>query len=292
MKKLVILSLTLISLMLTACGGESKIEYLAQIEEGSVDSIQITMPMNNPEYGAERKIITDQEEISEFVAMFNSGVIGKEIDDEDVSVGAVSEYVFILDDGQTHVFSFNIMDTNIVYLEDGFKEVVYGDGDTNPLDLYNASQAQELLVDAHGNVIEIDYLDKLFITEVLEEGVLDSFPSYSEYNEEIPYSSNILFNTTTTLEDVEVVRGSIVFLNNDTFVFNIEESLLLVDEFSQEKPILVPIAFESHFNSTGLLFKDNTGNERLFIVIQSGMDGSFHLAEEENFTPKNSVEVK
>lgn len=74
--------------------GNAKKEYLSDIEYNQIDKIQVINSRGNPEYGNYSKIITDENEISQFIDTFNNGVIGSKVKEEEVSIGFSSRYIF------------------------------------------------------------------------------------------------------------------------------------------------------------------------------------------------------
>ncbi len=154
MKKMMNLSLALF-LVLSLVGCQDEMSSLSNFENNGVDKIVVTLAMGNPEYGADSKTITDSNEISEFIEVFNNGHLGGTVSDDDIEIGGVSTYSFYKDDEVIQSFSFNVNDTKVVWYDDKWREVAYPEDSLIPFDLYEQSQGKQNIVDSHGNEMEL-----------------------------------------------------------------------------------------------------------------------------------------
>lgn len=136
-----------VMLALVGCGQEELLEE--KLEEGAVDRIVVTLAMGNPAYGADCRIIVEEEEIEAFLAAFNEAKIGGKLENKDIWVADSSSYR--LYSGQELVAEIicNGNDSERVWIGDGFRQVSYG-GQPLPFELYEASGAEVMVVDAEG----------------------------------------------------------------------------------------------------------------------------------------------
>ncbi|GAA0180907.1 hypothetical protein SH2C18_35200 [Clostridium sediminicola] len=87
----------IILMIFTLSGCNSTKDLLThKIEANDIDKIQIILAMGNPEYDAKSKIITEKDEISSLVDIFNKATIGKKIEDDDIVCSDASKWRFIL----------------------------------------------------------------------------------------------------------------------------------------------------------------------------------------------------
>ncbi len=106
--------------------------------------------MGNPAYGADSKVITNVKEINSFIDTFNSGVIGKEIAAGDVSDCFSSRYVLYYNNEIIREIAFNGNNTNIIWWNDNFRNITYGEGLKTPYELYNDSVSKIVVVNEIG----------------------------------------------------------------------------------------------------------------------------------------------
>ncbi len=154
MKKMINLSLALF-LVLLLVGCQDEMSSLSNFENNGVDKIVVTLAMGNPEYGADSKTITDSNEISEFIEVFNNGQLGGTVSDDDIEIGGASTYSFYKDEEVIQSFSFNVNDTKVVWYDDKWREVAYPEDSLMPFDLYEQSQGKQNIVDTDGNEMEL-----------------------------------------------------------------------------------------------------------------------------------------
>ncbi|TCT17212.1 hypothetical protein EDC18_101510 [Natranaerovirga pectinivora] len=154
MKK-VITIITLFLIVLVVFTGCSKQQLLMseQLNSNSINKIQVITAMGNPDFGAESKIITNTDEIETFVKTFNSGIIGNKVDEKDIGIGSISYYKFFYNDELIAQFTFNVNDTNVIWFNNNYHYVTYGQNLKTPFELYKNSSADIFVVDEKGNII-------------------------------------------------------------------------------------------------------------------------------------------
>lgn len=130
--------------MLWGCGS-AKALLADKINAAEIDRIQIVLSMGNPVYGAASKIITNRKEIQKMVEAFNHATRGKVVKEGDIGIAFPSSYLFSRDGVVRYEFSFNGNDTQRIWLDGQYYSVEYAD-DT-PFELYQASGAEEIIVD-------------------------------------------------------------------------------------------------------------------------------------------------
>lgn len=145
----------ILSTILTVLTGCSEIQLVTEkLESSSIDKIQVITAIGNPMYGADSKIITDKAEIQLFIDTFNSGIIGRKVDDDDLGIGCVSYYDLYLKDKLVARFAFNVNNTNIIWRDNSYYYVIYDEDLKTPWQLYRSSNAETIVVDLEGNEME------------------------------------------------------------------------------------------------------------------------------------------
>ncbi len=152
-KKIIIIGLTIL-LTMTLVGCRDEMSSLSNFENNDVDKIVVTLAMGNPEYGADSKTITDSNEINKFIEVFNNGHLGDTVSDDDIGIGGVSTYVFLKDEEVIQSFSFNVNDTEVIWHNDEWRDVVYPEDSLLPYNLYEQSTSEIVVVDVDGNEME------------------------------------------------------------------------------------------------------------------------------------------
>lgn len=183
MKKIVSLILVLTCVMaLASCSNKST--HLTDLDYNSIDKIQVISSMGNPTYGADSKIITDGNEIKEFIKTFNSGVIGKKVNDDEIGVGFTSEYIFYNNEEKVNQVRFNANNTNVVALDSGCFFVEYGDM-TSPYKLYKNSKSSEIVVDIDGKEMDlIRYNEETYVKSKLTAENIEWLEMYNSLTDD------------------------------------------------------------------------------------------------------------
>lgn len=135
-------------LCLSGCG---KQELLQEKLDGSnIDRAVITLAMGNPAYGAESKTITEEKELQLLLDAFNGAIIGEKIAEEDTWVAGSGSYLFFSGEEQVLRLNVNANDDKRIWINDAFYEIEYPEGQPTPYEIFSASQAEMILVDAEG----------------------------------------------------------------------------------------------------------------------------------------------
>ncbi|MEM1485055.1 hypothetical protein V6615_09260 [Oscillospiraceae bacterium PP1C4] len=167
---------------LVAC--TKKTNRLADLDYDSINKIQIISSMGNPAFGADSKIITDEEEIKQFVTSFNSGIIGKKISSDDIAIGFSSRYIFSNNDKIIAEYCFNVNNTKIVEIGNDYYFVEYGDEDS-PYKLYVNSPSSEIVVDIDGKEMDlIRYNENTYVKSELPKETVEWLQYYNSLTED------------------------------------------------------------------------------------------------------------
>ncbi len=154
MKKITIIFMFLAMLLVfTGCSDNQLIRQ--KMNSSDINKIQVITAMGNPAHGADSKTITSPEEIERFVDTFNSAEIGNQVADEHLGVGGASYYYFYQNEELLALFTFNVNDTNIIWHNGRYHYVIYGQNQKTPYELYQESDAEVIVVDESGNILEI-----------------------------------------------------------------------------------------------------------------------------------------
>ena len=134
---------------LSGCG---KRELLKEkLDASKIDKVVVTMAMGNPAYGAECKIITDPQEVQDFIYLFNNAEVDEKIDKEEEWVALSGSYTFFSGEEQVAKFNVNANDPERIWINDAFYEIEYPDDMVDPYGLYSYSDAEIIVVDENGN---------------------------------------------------------------------------------------------------------------------------------------------
>ena len=139
-------------LCLSGCG---KRELLNEkLDASKIDKVVVKMAMGNPAYGAECKVITNPEEVQDFVFLFNHAVVDEKIDSGEEWVADSGSYTFFSGEEQIIKFNVNGNDPERIWINDAFYEIEYPDDMTDPYGLYSYSDAEKIVVDENGEMIK------------------------------------------------------------------------------------------------------------------------------------------
>ena len=152
MKKKLLACGLLCMLCLSGCG---KRELLKEkLDASKIDKVVVTMAMGNPAYGAECKIITDPQEVQDFIYLFNNAEVDEKIDSGEEWVALSGSYTFFSGEEQVVKFNVNANDPERIWINDGFYEIEYPDDMVDPYGLYSFSDAKIIIVDENGAEME------------------------------------------------------------------------------------------------------------------------------------------
>ena len=135
--------------LITGCSSKKQL-LDTNISCGIIDKIQVVTAMGNPAYGADSKIITNENEIKLFVDTFNGATTGKKIEIIDTNLAMPSFYYFYSNNTLVAQFAFNGNDTNKIWLKDNFYSIDYAEDKKTPFELYIDSKADIFVVDENG----------------------------------------------------------------------------------------------------------------------------------------------
>lgn len=139
-------------LCLSGCG---KRELLNEkLDASKIDKVVVKMAMGNPAYGAECKVITNPEEVQDFVFLFNHAVVDEKIDSGEEWVADSGSYTFFSGEEQIIKFHVNGNDPERVWINDAFYEIEYPDDMVDPYGLYSYSDAEKIVADENGEMIK------------------------------------------------------------------------------------------------------------------------------------------
>jgi len=152
MRKKIIPLVFFLILILSSCTSAQSL-LNESIDATALSQIQVSLAMGNPAYGAESKIMTDPNEISQLVEAFNGAIVGKRVDDDDLFVAGTSKYQFFTNQQIVHEFIFNGNDTLHIWFNGNWHLVDYPE--QSPFELYAKSSANPFIVDENLQPMEI-----------------------------------------------------------------------------------------------------------------------------------------
>ena len=152
MKKKLLFCGLLCMLCLSGCGKRELLKEKLDISQ--IDKVVVTMAMGNPAYGAECKIITNPEEVQDFVFLFNNAEVDEKIETGEEWVAGSGSYAFFSGEEQIIKFNVNGNDPERIWINDAFYEIEYPDDMVDPYGLYSYSDAEIIVVDENGNKME------------------------------------------------------------------------------------------------------------------------------------------
>lgn len=133
---------------LSGCGKEELLKEKLDAEE--VDKVVVTMAMGNPAYGAECKVITDPQEVQDFIYLFNHAEVDERIEKGEEWEALSGSYTFFSGEEQVVKFNVNGNDPARIWINDAFYEIEYPDDMVDPYGLYGYSDAEIIRVDEYG----------------------------------------------------------------------------------------------------------------------------------------------
>lgn len=185
MKKIIFLIVASCCLMLLLTACHTKNESISDFQYEQIDKIQIISTMGNPEYGADSRVITDENEMKELIDTFNSGIIGKKLADTDIKIGFMSRYFFYHNGEVVVEYGFNANDTNTIWWNDAYRNISYGENAKTPFAIYQDSQSPKIVVDKDGQEMDlIRYNGDTFVKSNLSEETIEWLEMYNSLTED------------------------------------------------------------------------------------------------------------
>ena len=171
------------------------------------------------------------------------------------------------------LFTFMLIGTVVLATACGTKKekketTELADEDIEYTESYEEVQAHNQLVEAHVSAFWAD--------DVLE--------NYSSYDEFIPETSSqdltkVLLSTDMEIADFKVLDMIVQDIDkNGNITFSYEERYSQ-DKLTPDKPLVVGLSFEGTMPNNGISYIDNNGNKRVFVLEESGKDGSIIVWE-------------
>lgn len=154
MRKIIFPSILILmtSICLISCSKYESID--GKIGTVMIDKVQVVEPMANPEYGARSKIITDEEEVVEFIRLVINSEVRDKVNQSDIVDEGASRYLFFSNGKLKSEYYFNGNDTTKIFLNNDFYNVSYGKAKTTLFDIYEKSEAPIIIVDEKLNQIQ------------------------------------------------------------------------------------------------------------------------------------------
>ena len=253
--------------------GNAKKEYLSDIEYNQIDKIQVINSRGNPEYGNYSKIITDENEISQFIDTFNNGVIGSKVKEEEVSIGFSSRYIFYKNGEVIADYNFNNINTSVVWWNNECRNIIYDTEFKAPFDLYEQSDSPIIIVDQDGNEINVlaDDSDSTNDENEEESSTLDfeRFMFLAQYN----ILHDVIFTATRTVENISIENHSSISVSE---IANLQ---LSTDNKGLGKELDKPFTIEIEITQGTITFDFTTpgkvvvnGETEMYIGSQEGLD--------------------
>lgn len=180
--KMVAICLVILLVMLAGCDSSKQL-LEGVIDESEVDEVQFVMAMGNPEYGAESRIITDKDEVIQWLDCLNHGKIGDKVPQDDIGIGE-NYKLYIRNDGHD-IYVFQFKGPGVIWYKSDWYYIDY-DG-LNPFELYRDSVAMMTVVDDKLKPVKRPF------PKVSSELILSVTPDmiYRDIIELLGYSENI-----------------------------------------------------------------------------------------------------
>lgn len=134
-------------LCLSGCG---KQELLQEKLDGSKIDRAVIILAGFLSGGGESKTITEETELQLLLDAFNGAIIGEKIAEEDIFWTTSGSYLFFSGEEQVLRLNVNSNDDKRIWINDAFYEIEYPEGQPTPYEIFSASQAEMILVDAEG----------------------------------------------------------------------------------------------------------------------------------------------
>lgn len=115
------------------------------IDESAIDSIQVVKAAGNPIYGANSKIIVDEDELQALIKAFNEAQITGVVPEDQIKISDASIYYFYQGDEVVNQFGFNGNDSSRIWIDQICYYIEYS-GET-PYELYSESVSETIIVD-------------------------------------------------------------------------------------------------------------------------------------------------
>jgi len=142
MKRVYLIICVIIITLATGCTKDNS-NMSVSIREPNVTKIQIVKAMGNPQYGAESKIFTNEDEVSSLIDAMNNITIEEKVKSGDMGVGDDIDFYYYLDDGTINEFQFR--SHNTIWLAEDLYYISFNG--KSIFDIYDSSSTEEIKVD-------------------------------------------------------------------------------------------------------------------------------------------------
>lgn len=115
-----------------------------------------------------------------------------------------------------------------------------------------------------------------------DDALQAQYPSVIDATSDEEYAVDIILSTNTAVQNFRHVAIEYVE-EGETIVFSTGETLYSLDTLQPDAPLMVSTEFPGVFPTTGIVFTDETGTDRCFLICLSGQDGSIFLDEASAF---------
>ncbi|MBQ9234404.1 MAG: hypothetical protein IJ167_10295 [Lachnospiraceae bacterium] len=140
------------------------------------------------------------------------------------------------------------------------------DINTEEKDELDLNDSNETVVNEHEAVVSAVWADD----------VVDNSTYYEEFVPEntSQYTTHVFFSVDKPVKDFKVLELFVKDVDdNGNIEFSYSE-LYEMEELTPEKPLVAGMTFNGTLPNNGYMYTDESGNERIFVLEESGMDGS------------------
>ncbi len=113
------------------------------------------------------------------------------------------------------------------------------------------------------------------------EDVYDKYVKYTKYEPEdsADYTAHVIFSVDKKVKNFRIVELSVKNIDDDGNIEFLYEECFRKASLKPEKPIYAGLNFIGDFPNNGFMYTDGNGKDRLFVLEESGKDGSLVVWE-------------
>ena len=116
---------------------------------------------------------------------------------------------------------------------------------------------------------------------VWADDVVDDSTNYISYEPEniAEYTTHVLFYVKEDVKNFKIVELFAKNISDDGHIEFLYEERFKLDTLTPDKPVCAGMNFYGTIPNNGYMYTDNEGNDHLFVLEQSGKDGSLYVWE-------------
>ncbi len=119
------------------------------------------------------------------------------------------------------------------------------------------------------------------VSVVWADDVVDESTEYISYEPEntAEYTTHVLFSVKEDVKNFKIVELFTKNIDDDGHIEFLYEERFKLDMLTKDKPVCAGINFYGSIPNNGFMYTDKDGNDHLFVIDQSGKDGSLYIWE-------------